>query len=146
MKPPHAAGRRPVGRSRRAAFFAFMHPHLAPDGRDVLLAAARAHREAGDLVVAVTAHEPLEPALRADWWVPPDVGHSSALGVVEAIACLGLDAAQCFAYADACAEDVLTIVGNPRVLRCSAEPGAGEGPRRWPLAADPAALLRPPRR
>ncbi|MGW4383124.1 hypothetical protein [Kitasatospora sp. NPDC004531] len=104
----------------------------AGSARTVLQAAAR-HRSAGDLLVCVAGgRPPAGPAdrsgvagptvsgagLAADLVLYADAAdEAGAEVVVEAMARLGLDAAQCFAYGDHREGlTILRVVGNPRVV------------------------------
>ncbi|WP_073811173.1 hypothetical protein [Kitasatospora sp. CB01950] len=122
-----------IRRGRRAAFFDVRHNLLSAGSALTVLEAAAHHRSAGDLLVCVAGGpSPGVPAAR------PAVGRPTVSGaglaadlvlytdapdeagsevVVEAMARLGLDPAQCFAYGDHREGlTILRVVGNPRVV------------------------------
>ncbi|GAA2739029.1 hypothetical protein [Kitasatospora cinereorecta] len=120
-------------RGRRAAFFDVRHNLLSAGSALTVLEAAARHRSAGDLLVCVAGGPP-----PGDGTDRPAAGRPTASGtgfaadlvlyadapdeagsevVVEAMARLGLDAAQCFAYGDHREGlTILRVVGNPRVV------------------------------
>lgn len=122
---------------RRAAFFDVRHNLLSAGSVLTVLEAAARHRSAGDLLVCIAGGPPPgdPPGDPADW---PAAGRPTTSGtgfaadlvlyadspdaagsevVVEAMARLGLDAAQCFAYGDRREGlTILRVVGNPRVV------------------------------
>ncbi|MGF1425110.1 hypothetical protein [Kitasatospora sp. LaBMicrA B282] len=130
---------------RRAAFFDLRHDLLASDSALAILEAAVRHRSAGDLLVCVSnaavGVEP--PGARAEFtadlvlYADTTAGAGSEV-VVEAMARLGLDAAQCFAYGDHREGlTILGVVGNPRVV--GGDPVLAElaRDRGWPILYAP---------
>jgi hypothetical protein len=143
---------RATARPRRAVFFDLVRASYTAPQQRLLEAAARAHRDMGDLLVAV-GPAALDGPTGADIVLDPDewvstVGRecdtrpgspcTRSLAVVEAIARLGLDAAQCFGYGDPCdGGAVLSIVGNPRAIAFTPEAVRAARRRGWPIVTAP---------
>ncbi|MEV3859829.1 hypothetical protein AB0J38_36680 [Streptomyces sp. NPDC050095] len=129
---------------RRAAFFDLTHPER-PGHQDAALRSALAdHRAAGDLVVLVAdAHRPLPKRLSAEGTLlrlPPSAtgDMDKCTAVVEAMTRLCIDPASCFGYGDLCAgTGLLSVVGNPRVIACSADSSRLAQERGWPVVVPP---------
>ncbi|MEU9593829.1 hypothetical protein ACGF7W_25780 [Streptomyces sp. NPDC048219] len=133
---------RPV---RRAAFFDLAHPERSADEDVVLGDAVAGHRAAGDLVVLVVeARRPPQrlPAEGALLRLPVTAAGDTdkCTTVVEAMTRLCIDPASCFGYGDLCAgAGLLGVVGNPRVVACSADGGRLARERGWPVLMAPSA-------
>ncbi|MZD04018.1 hypothetical protein GTW43_02820 [Streptomyces sp. SID5785] len=135
---------------RRAAFFDLTRPPR-PAAEDLALDQALArHRAEGDLVVLVMdAHQRLpRPPVAEETLIrlsPSGTGDlDKCAAVIEAMARLCIDPASCFGYGDWCVgTGLLSVVGNPRVLTCSACPTDSlelAQKRGWPVVRSPSAV------
>ncbi|MCV2459477.1 hypothetical protein OEB94_09405 [Streptomyces sp. ICN988] len=132
---------------RRAAFFDLAHPRRPVHEDAALDHALAGHRAEGDLVVLVVdAHRRLPERLSAEGTLvrlPPSATGDldKCATVVEAMARLCIDPASCFGYGDLCTgTGLLGVVGNPRVIACSADSSRLARERGWPLLVPPSAV------
>ncbi|MEX2973789.1 hypothetical protein [Streptomyces sp. C184] len=135
------------GAMRRAAFFDLAHPERPPNEDVALRYALEGHRAKGDLVVLlVDALRPLPERLSTGGTllrIPPSAtcDMNKCTTVVEAMARLCIDPASCFGYGDLCAgTGLLSVVGNPRVIACSAESSRLAQERGWPVIMSPSSV------
>lgn len=126
--------------TRRAAFFDLTHPERPPNEEVALRDALEGHRAKGDLVVLVVdAHQRLPERMSAGGTLlrlPPSATRDmdKCTTVVEAMTRLGIDPVSCFGYGDLCAgTGLLSVVGNPRVIACSADSSRRAQERGWPV-------------
>jgi hypothetical protein len=133
--------------TRRAAFFDLTHPRRSPDEDVALRDALAGHRAAGDLVVLVVDDGRRLPErlcaeatlLRLAPSATRDLDMCTT--VVEAMTRLSIDPVSCFGYGDLCAgPGLLGVVGNPRVIACSADGGRLAQERGWPVIMPPSAV------
>ncbi|MFI7386456.1 hypothetical protein [Streptomyces sp. NPDC049813] len=131
----------------RAAFFDLTHPRRSAHEDMALRDALAGHRAEGDLVVLVVeAGRPVPEQLSAGGTLlrlPPSATRDldTCTSVVEAMTRLCIDPASCFGYGDPCAgTGLLSVVGNPRVIACSADSSRLAQERGWPVIAPPSAV------
>ncbi|MEW1749611.1 hypothetical protein ACIQU1_07290 [Streptomyces angustmyceticus] len=132
---------------RRAAFFDLAHPERPPNEDVALRDALESHRAKGDLVVLVIdALQQLPETLSAEGTLlrlPASATYAmdKCTTVVEAMTRLCIDPVSCFGYGDLCAgTGLLSVVGNPRVIACSAESGRLAQERGWPVIMSPSSV------
>lgn len=129
---------------RRAAFFDLTHPERPPNEDVVFRDALEGHRARGDLVVLVVdAHRRLPERMSAQGTLlrlPPSAtcDMDKCTTVVETMTRLCIDPASCFGYGDLCTgTGLLSVVGNPRVIACSADSSRLAQERGWPVIMPP---------
>ena len=132
---------------RRAAFFDLAHPERSPNEDVALREALEGHRTDGDLcVLVVDAGRRLPRTLSSAGTLvrlPPSATDDmdKCTAVVETMTRLGIDPVSCFGYGDLCAgTGLLSVVGNPRVIACSAEGSRLAQERGWPVIKAPSAV------
>ncbi|MCX4554481.1 hypothetical protein OG204_35285 (plasmid) [Streptomyces sp. NBC_01387] len=135
---------RPV---RRAAFFDLAHPERPPHEDVALQAALEGHRAKGDLVVMVVdSLRPFPRTLPAEGILlrlSPSATRDmdKCTTVVEAMARLCIDPVSCFGYGDLCTgTGLLGVVGNPRVIACSADSRRLAQELSWPVIMTPSTV------
>ncbi|MFE1766913.1 hypothetical protein ACFW81_22205 [Streptomyces angustmyceticus] len=132
---------------RRAAFFDLAHPERPPNEDVALRDALENHRAMGDLVVLIVdALRPLPEKLSTEGTLlrlpaSATCDRDKCTTVVEAMTRLCIDPVSCFGYGDLCAgTGLLSVVGNPRVIACSAKSGRLAQERGWPVIMAPSSV------
>ena len=132
---------------RRAAIFDLAHPERPPNEEVALRDALEGHQAEGDLVVLIVdAHRRLPKQLSTEGTVlrlPSSAACDTdkCTAVVEAMTRLCVDPVSCFGYGDLCTgAGLLSVVGNPRVIACSADGSRLARQRGWPVIKPPSAV------